>query len=81
MGDFGEGFGAPRFTVSGAKVANLCTQKNPHAALNHYHSFMTETSDLREAVEEAAAQVKAEIDAAVDRARDRWGKSSMSNIA
>jgi hypothetical protein len=53
------------------QVANLRTQKNPHAALNHYHSFITETSDLREAVEEAAAQVEAEIDAAIDRARDR----------
>jgi hypothetical protein len=53
------------------QLDTLRARKNPHAALNHYHSFMMETADLREAVEEAAMQVEAEIDAAIDRARGR----------
>jgi hypothetical protein len=51
------------------QVAKLRARKNPHAALEHYHSFMTETSDLREAVEETAARAEVEIDDAIDRTR------------
>ena len=53
------------------QAAKLRSQKNPHAALAHYHSFMTETANLREAIEEATSQVEAEIDAAIDGARRR----------
>jgi hypothetical protein len=53
------------------QAAKLRGTKNPHAALAHYQSFMTETSDLREALDEAARQAEAEIDAAIDRARGK----------
>lgn len=53
------------------RAARLRSQTDPHAALTYYHSFMSETAGLREAIEEAAAQVEAEIDAAVDRMRGK----------
>jgi hypothetical protein len=53
------------------QAARLRSQKNPHAALAHYHSFMTETATLREAIGEATSQVEAEIDAAIDRRRGK----------
>jgi hypothetical protein len=53
------------------QIAKLRAQKNPHAALNQYHSFMTETADLREAVKEAAASLDAQITFEVDRALGR----------
>ena len=53
------------------QAAKLRAQKNPHAALAHYHSFMIETASLREAILESAGQVEAEIDAAIDRARGK----------
>ena len=37
------------------QAARLRSQKNPNAALTHYHSFMTETADLREAIGEATS--------------------------
>jgi hypothetical protein len=53
------------------QAAKLRATKNPHAALGHYQSFMTETSDLREAVTESAGHAEAEIDAAINRARGK----------
>ncbi|GJD70207.1 hypothetical protein MMMDOFMJ_3149 [Methylobacterium gnaphalii] len=53
------------------QVARLRAQKDPHAALMHYHSFVTETADLREWVSESAGQAEAEIDAAIDRMRGK----------
>jgi hypothetical protein len=53
------------------QAARLRLKKDPNAALAHYHSFMTETVNLREAIEEATRQVEAEINAAIDRARGR----------
>jgi hypothetical protein len=53
------------------QAAKLRSQKNPHAALAHYHSFMTETANLREAIEQATSQVEAEIDAAINRRRGK----------
>jgi hypothetical protein len=53
------------------QAAKMDSHRNPHAALTHYHSFMTETANLREALEEAAGQVEAGIDAAIDQARGR----------
>jgi hypothetical protein len=53
------------------QAAKLRAQKNPHAALAHYHSFMSETATLREALMESASAAEAEIDAAVDRARGK----------
>lgn len=51
------------------QAAKLRAQKNPHAALAHYQSFMAETAALRDAVYESAAAAEAEIDAAIDRMR------------
>jgi hypothetical protein len=53
------------------QATKLRAGKNPHAALAHYHSFMSETASLRESLVEAAGQVESEIDAAIDRARGR----------
>jgi hypothetical protein len=53
------------------QAAKLRAEKNPHAALAHYHSFMSETATLREALMESAGAAEAEIDAAVDRARGK----------
>lgn len=53
------------------QVANLRAKTDPHSALHHYHSFMTETESLREALEETARQAEREIDAAIDRMRGK----------
>ncbi|WP_392714202.1 hypothetical protein [Rhizobium ruizarguesonis] len=53
------------------QAAKLRAQKDPHAALLHYHSFMTDTATIRETLMEAAVHVEGEIDAAIDRARGK----------
>jgi hypothetical protein len=53
------------------QLKKLRSQKNPHTVLLHYHSFMTETANLRDTIEHAAGQVEAEIDSAIDRARGK----------
>lgn len=47
----------------------LHADRNAHAALNRYHSFMVETADLRETLCDSALAAENEIDAAIDRAR------------
>jgi hypothetical protein len=54
------------------QVAKLRAQKNPHAALAHYHSFMAQTADIREALSEAAGRVEEQIDMEIDRARGKF---------
>jgi hypothetical protein len=53
------------------RAAKLRSETNPHAALRHYHSFMLETTKLRDALMESAAAAEAEIDAAIDRLRGK----------
>jgi hypothetical protein len=53
------------------RAAKLRSEKNPHAALRHYHSCMSDTATLREALMESAGAAEAEIDAAIDRARGK----------
>ena len=53
------------------RAQTLRAETNAHAALARYHSFMTETAALREALMESAAAAEAEIDAAIDRARGK----------
>lgn len=53
------------------QAVKLRAQKNPHAVLAHYQSFMTETAPLRDAIYESAAAAEAEIDAAIDRMRGK----------
>jgi len=53
------------------QAAKLRLNRNPHAALAHYHSFIIETASFREAMEEAARQAEAEIDMLIDRARGK----------
>jgi hypothetical protein len=53
------------------QAAKLRARKNPHAALAHYSSFITETADLRGAIEGSAAQAEAEVDQSVDEHRGR----------
>lgn len=43
------------------QAAKLRMQKNAHAALAHYNSFMTETVSLREMLSESARQIEDEI--------------------
>jgi hypothetical protein len=51
------------------RAAKLRSEKSPHAALRNYHTFMTETAPIREAILESAAACEAEIDSAIERAR------------
>lgn len=51
------------------QAEKLRRNTNPHAALTHYDSFVSETSELRELMEEAAQHVEAEIDLEIDRYR------------
>lgn len=51
-----------------SQAAKLRAQQNPHAALQHYWSFMGGTQAIRDMLGEAAAAAEAEIDAATDRA-------------
>jgi hypothetical protein len=53
------------------RATKLRSEKNPHAALRLYHSFMSDTAELRDALMESAGAVEAEIDAAIDRARGK----------
>lgn len=52
------------------RAETLRADKNPHSALNRYHSFMEQTAELREEIYESAAAAEAEIDAATDRMRE-----------
>jgi hypothetical protein len=51
------------------RATKLRSEKNPHTALRHYKTFMSETDDIRQAITESTAACEAEIDAAIDRAR------------
>lgn len=53
------------------RAETLRGEKNPHSALNRYHSFMEETAQIREDLYESAAAAEREIDAAIDRARGK----------
>jgi hypothetical protein len=49
----------------------LRAERNPHKALNRYHSFMEATADIRETLMDSAGAVEQEIDALIDRARGK----------
>jgi hypothetical protein len=51
------------------QAAKLRAEKNVNTALRRYHTFMTETASIRDAIRESAAACEAEIDAAIERAR------------
>lgn len=53
------------------QAATMRANRNPHGALSKYHSFLSSTADIREAIEESAGAAEAEIEAASDRARGR----------
>jgi hypothetical protein len=53
------------------RIAKLRADRNPHAVLRHYHSFMLETTKLRGAIMESAGAAEAEIEVAVDRFRGK----------
>jgi hypothetical protein len=53
------------------QAVRLRANKNPHATLSNYQSFVASTADIREALEESAASAEREIDAAIDRARGK----------
>jgi hypothetical protein len=53
------------------QAAKLRAQNNPHAALAHHQSFMTETATLRDAIYDSAAAAEAEIESAMDRMRGK----------
>jgi hypothetical protein len=52
------------------QAATMRANRNPHAAMAKYHSFMISTANVREALEESAGAAEAEIEAAVDRMRE-----------
>ena len=54
-----------------ASAKKLRAGGNPHATLNHYHSFIKQTGALRAAIEQSAAAAEAEMEAASDRMRGR----------
>lgn len=54
-----------------AQAKKLRAKADAGAALNHYHSFVTQTGPLRAALEQSAAAAEAEIDAAIDRMRGK----------
>jgi hypothetical protein len=51
------------------QAKSLRAKRDGHAALIHYNSFIIETSDLRDAIEQSARAAEAEIDLAIERAR------------
>jgi hypothetical protein len=53
------------------QVTKLRAREDPHAALTHYHSFMTESASLREEILETAMYAEMEIDRLIDEACGR----------
>jgi hypothetical protein len=51
------------------RVNRLRHEKNSHIAIKMYRTFMDETADIRERIDEAAKQVDAYIDGEIDRMR------------
>jgi hypothetical protein len=51
------------------RTAKITRETNPHNALKMYRTFMDETVEIREAIDETARQVDAYIDNEIERAR------------
>ena len=50
---------------------SLRGERDPHKALNRYHSFMEATADIGEIIMDFAGAVEREINALIDRARGK----------
>jgi hypothetical protein len=48
------------------QVESLRREKNPHRALKKYHTFMDQTAEIREKLEDAARQVEAYVDEQIE---------------